>query len=117
MRIDRLEIENFKKYAKQGFDFHPKFTLLVGDNGSGKTTILDALAVAAGVWLTHPPDAMLYNSGRIIYPTEIHLEPEGRGDRIVFNPQLPPRSRRSAASAKMKSRLGLARFARRKAHQ
>ena len=89
MRIDRLEIENFKKYAKQGFDFHPKFTLLVGDNGSGKTTILDALAVAAGVWLTHPPDAMLYNSGRIIYPTEIHLEPEGRGDRIVFNPQLP----------------------------
>ena len=89
MRIDRLEIENFKKYAKQGFDFHPKFTLLVGDNGAGKTTVLDALAVAAGVWLVEAPDSTLSNSGRIILPTEVRLEPEGRGDRIQFNERKP----------------------------
>ena len=35
MRIDHLHIENFKKFEKQDFDFHPHFTLLVGDNGSG----------------------------------------------------------------------------------
>jgi predicted ATP-binding protein involved in virulence len=89
MRIDRLVLENFKKYAKQDFDFHPKFTLLVGDNSAGKTTVLDALAVAAGVWLVEPPDMMLCNSGRIILPTEIRLDPEERGDRTLFNPQRP----------------------------
>jgi predicted ATP-binding protein involved in virulence len=89
MRIDRLHIENFKKYSKQDLDFHPKFTLLVGDNGSGKTTVLDALAVAAGVWLVEAPDSTLINSGRIIWPTEIRLEPEGRGDRIQFIERKP----------------------------
>jgi predicted ATP-binding protein involved in virulence len=51
MRIDRLEITNFKKFSTYTIDLHPQFTLLVGDNGTGKTTILDALAIAAGVWL------------------------------------------------------------------
>lgn len=89
MRIDRLHIENFKKFAVQDFDFHPKFTLLAGDNGAGKTTVLDALAVAAGVWLVEAPDSTLSNSGRIILPTEIRLEPEGRGDRVLFNERRP----------------------------
>jgi predicted ATP-dependent endonuclease of OLD family len=52
MRIDRLHIENFKKFERteKPFEFHPHFTLLVGDNGSGKTSVLDALAVALGLW-------------------------------------------------------------------
>ena len=83
MRIDRLSIENFKKFTKQDFDLHPKFTLLVGENGAGKTTFLDALAVASGIWLVEVPDSTLYNSGRNILQTEVRLEPEGRGDRTV----------------------------------
>ena len=63
MRIDRLEIENFKKFKKQNFDLHPQFTLLAGENGSGKTSVLDALAVGLGVWLVEKPDTMLLNSG------------------------------------------------------
>jgi predicted ATP-binding protein involved in virulence len=89
VRIDRLHIENFKKFASQDFDFHPKFTLLAGDNGAGKTTLLDALAVAAGVWLVEAPDSTLSNSGRIILPAEARLEPEDRGDRIQFNERKP----------------------------
>jgi predicted ATP-binding protein involved in virulence len=89
MRIDHLHIENFKKFASQDFDFHPKFTLLAGDNGAGKTTVLDALAVAAGVWLVEAPDSTLSNSGRIILPAEARLEPQDRGDRIQFNERKP----------------------------
>ena len=85
MRIDRLTIANFKKFKTQAFTFHPKFTLLVGDNAAGKTTVLDALAVAAGVWLVESPDTTLYNSGRLILPNEIHVAPEDRGDRVQFN--------------------------------
>jgi predicted ATP-dependent endonuclease of OLD family len=74
MRIDRLEIANFKKFSDYTIDLHPQFTLLVGDNGTGKTTILDALAIAAGVWLVNSPDTTLNNSRRNILPSEIRLE-------------------------------------------
>jgi predicted ATP-binding protein involved in virulence len=74
MRIDRLEIKNFKKFSTYTIDLHPQFTLLVGDNGTGKTTILDALAIAAGVWLVNSPDTTLNNSRRNILPSEIRLE-------------------------------------------
>ena len=74
MRIDRLEIENFKKFLHYTLDLHPQFTLLMGDNGTGKTTILDALAIAAGIWLVNSPDTTLNKSRRNILPSEIHLE-------------------------------------------
>ena len=54
MRIDRLKIENCKCLAKQTITLHPQFTLLMGENGSGKTSVLDALAVAASSWLRFP---------------------------------------------------------------
>ena len=58
MRVDRLRIQNFKGFEDYTLELHPRFTVLVGDNGAGKTTILDALAVAAGIWLVKPPIAV-----------------------------------------------------------
>lgn len=84
MRIDRLEIKNFKKFSDYTLDLHPQFTLLVGDNGTGKTTLLDALAIAAGVWLVNPPDSTLTKSKRNILPHEIRLEAIATGDRTQF---------------------------------
>ena len=74
MKINRIEIKNFKKFADYALDLHPQFTLLVGDNGTGKTSILDALAIAAGVWLVRSPDTTLNNSRRNILRSEIRLE-------------------------------------------
>lgn len=51
MRIDRLELRNFRGFESASFDFHPNFNLFVGENGSGKTSLLDAISVAAGAWL------------------------------------------------------------------
>ena len=50
MRIDRLSIRNFKGFASRDFMFHPQFNLIVGTNGTGKTSALDALSVAVGSW-------------------------------------------------------------------
>jgi predicted ATP-binding protein involved in virulence len=50
MRIDKLSLKNFRGFAEAEFNFHPKFNLLVGENASGKTSVLDALSVAAGSW-------------------------------------------------------------------
>ena len=68
MRIDRLELRNFKKFAAFDLNLHRQFTLLIGENGAGKTSVLDALAVALGVWLVEPPDSTLINSRRADLP-------------------------------------------------
>lgn len=50
MRIDRLHVKNFKGFQDREFSFHPQFNLIVGVNGTGKTSVLDALAIAVGSW-------------------------------------------------------------------
>ena len=84
MRIDRIDLLNFKCFEEKSLDFDQRFTLLVGDNGAGKTSVLDALAIAAGIWLVKPPDTMLANSGRNILQKEIRLVSKKEGDRLQF---------------------------------
>ncbi len=91
MRINRLSLENFKLFERVEFEFHPQFNLLVGANGSGKTSVLDGLAVALGIWLVRPPDPSLNGSRRNIHPQEIRLAPVRRGDRTQFRRVLPVR--------------------------
>lgn len=50
MNIDKLEIKNFKAFTNEVFTFHKKFNLIIGENGSGKTSILRAAAIALGGW-------------------------------------------------------------------
>lgn len=50
MRIEHLVVENFKGFANREFSFHPEFNLIVGDNGTGKTSVLEAISIAAGSW-------------------------------------------------------------------
>lgn len=84
MRIHQLHIQNFKCFEDLTLELCPQFTLLVGDNGAGKTTVLDALAVAMGIWLVKPPDSTLNNSGRSILTKEIRLISRIEGDRSQF---------------------------------
>jgi predicted ATP-binding protein involved in virulence len=51
MRIHRLTIQNFKCFEDSSFDFTPEFNVLAGDNGSGKSAVLDALAIGIGAFL------------------------------------------------------------------
>ena len=51
MRLTKLHIENFRKYEKADFVFHSNFNLIIGENGAGKTSLLEALAVATGSFL------------------------------------------------------------------
>ncbi len=48
MRIDSIEIQNFKNYELLSLTFAPGINLFVGSNGSGKTGILEAINVALG---------------------------------------------------------------------
>ncbi|MEI8572600.1 AAA family ATPase [Methylomonas sp. EFPC1] len=46
MKINKLNLSNFRCFENYEIDFSDRFTLLIGDNGSGKTAVLDALKLA-----------------------------------------------------------------------
>lgn len=51
MRLETLRLQNFRGYMDREFTLHPQFNLVIGENGSGKTSFLEAAAVAIGSWL------------------------------------------------------------------
>lgn len=56
IQLNKDDIESFSKYPfclpaiekLSSLEFHPKVTFIVGENGSGKSTILEAIATAYG---------------------------------------------------------------------
>ena len=46
MLIHSLALENFKSYARATIEFSPGTNAIIGSNGSGKTTILEAIGFA-----------------------------------------------------------------------
>lgn len=51
MRLDSLTLTNFRCFADLHIGLHPKLTVIVADNGQGKTTILDAARIALWPYL------------------------------------------------------------------
>ncbi len=51
LRLDRISLRNFRCFADCTVDLHPKLTVLVAENGRGKTAILDAIAIALGLFV------------------------------------------------------------------
>ena len=41
MQIERLRLKNFRCYDELDIDFEPKLTVIVGENGKGKTAIFE----------------------------------------------------------------------------
>lgn len=49
--IDKLMLKNFRCFDDIDIDFHDKLNVIIGINGAGKSTILDATAVALGCFV------------------------------------------------------------------
>jgi predicted ATPase len=81
--LDRREVSSFDDYPfcipavrnLHELEFHPKVTYFVGDNGTGKSTLLEAIAVSAGfnpeggsrnfTWATRESHSALYDHVRL----------------------------------------------------
>ena len=48
MRFTSLHMKDFRATRELEIDFEPDVTVIVGRNGAGKTSILDALAAMIG---------------------------------------------------------------------
>ena len=48
MKLNAVTLKNFRCYEDLTIELHPQLTVLVANNGGGKTTLLDALRI--GLW-------------------------------------------------------------------
>ena len=105
MFINSLTIENFRGFENSKIDFTDKVTVIVGKNGSGKTSVLEAAAVSAGTLfnsfksISKPgitsKDAhnQYFDMGNVIdvqpqYPVKIISEGEINGKKLVWERSL-----------------------------
>ena len=73
MIIDQIKLTNFRCFGSFEIDLHPSLTVLVAENGGGKTTVLDAAAIGLSVFLRHFSTARQRLSGRGIKDTDIRI--------------------------------------------
>lgn len=79
MRLKKVILNNFRCFRQLEVDLHPQLTVIVGENGSGKTAILDGIATALSPVLTHFSSANQRLAGRGIKDTDFRIESwEGR---------------------------------------
>jgi len=87
VRIDKITIQNFKGFENKIFEFNPHFNLIVGVNGAGKTSLIDALQVALGGW--YNGIKLVTSDRRDIRKNEIKLKTFEIGNKIILEPQFP----------------------------
>ena len=76
MKIKQLELCNIRGFKKLKFDFSERLNLFVGINGSGKSTVLDSMAIALS-WLVNRIEREGANAKRITEMSLRNEEPSG----------------------------------------
>lgn len=87
MRVERLTLQNYRCFEDRTLRLHRRFTLLVGANATGKTAVLEGLAVALGAPLMSVPSAPT----RTIHPREVHRTWQRVGETWSFREHYPTR--------------------------
>ena len=85
MKVEWLHVENFRGFENRDFSFSPQFNLIIGDNGLGKTSVLEALAIAIGSWFL----GIRGYDGRNIQDRDIRRETIFTDKRFNFKTHLP----------------------------
>lgn len=85
MFLNSIVLRNFRCFSGLDVSFHNRLTVIVGNNGAGKSTVLEAAAIAAGT-LTAAMDG-LTNYG--IKKSDAHYKCFDLGSNIDVQPQYP----------------------------
>jgi predicted ATP-binding protein involved in virulence len=76
MKLSKIEITNFRCYESLALELRPDINIVVGINGAGKTTILDAIAVALYDIVEANGAGNRSRQKAGLAPTDIHISPE-----------------------------------------
>lgn len=85
MRLKSVTLKNFRCFESLTLDLHPQLTVIVGNNGAGKTALLDGIATALTPVLTHLSSANQRLSGRGFKDADFRIEAyPGRGGKTQW---------------------------------
>ena len=87
MRISRLVLSNYRCFKEFILDLPGKFTILVGNNGSGKSAVLDGLAAGLVSFFLGLGGSSTGN----IHKSDVRTESAVLGSRIETMGQYPSR--------------------------
>lgn len=95
MRINKIDIVNFKGFQREMREFKSNLTVVIGNNTAGKTTLLKALQIGLGAYLqclSKLPSAVQYRRNFSIHDrfmafdsTEKDYVPNGERTRITID--------------------------------
>lgn len=69
MKLERLHLKNFRCFDELTIEFGKRLTVIIAENGAGKTAILDAIAIGFGRYLTKLPGV----AGRTTKETDLRV--------------------------------------------
>jgi Predicted ATP-binding protein involved in virulence len=85
MKLEKLHLRNFRCFEDLEIEFNNKLSVIIGVNGAGKTTILEAAAIAVGTLLYSFNGVTTYG----IRKTDAHNKYYDMGSVIDVQPQYP----------------------------
>lgn len=115
IRIDRLELSNYRCFSECNVELHPSLTVLVAENAQGKSAILDAIAIAldpivsaiAGTKASNFPRSVVHlardNAGRMMpaLPAKVYATGSVAGQASIrWGRELVGLSKRSRPSTR-----------------
>ncbi len=88
--IERVIFENFRCFERADISFGAGMNVLIGQNGAGKTTVLDGIAME----LLHIPLVLQNELGKIYFAEivpqhDVRVARIDKGDTTTFEPQYP----------------------------
>lgn len=85
MNIKRINLLNFRNYTNVSADFEPDYTVLIGINGAGKTSMLDACSIALGAFVS----AMDKSDSNSISHSDVRVTTRQIGSRMENETHYP----------------------------
>jgi DNA replication and repair protein RecF len=86
MLLDKLSLLNYKNFETQTFVFDPKINCFVGDNGVGKTNVLDAIYhLSFGKSYFNPITGQNIKHGEDFFVIEGQYEKDDRSEKVLVS--------------------------------
>lgn len=74
LRAEKLTLKNFRCFRDAVLDLHPRLTVVVADNGMGKTALLDAIAIGMAEYV----DALIgVRTSRGLFSSDVRTATDG----------------------------------------
>ncbi|MCR5741764.1 MAG: DNA replication/repair protein RecF [Gammaproteobacteria bacterium] len=84
MKIKTLNLTNFRSYPKLNLKLSDKTNVFIGDNGEGKTNILEAIYTLAIVRSYKAKDDDMIERGKDFFKIEANIEFDNREEKLVL---------------------------------